>query len=420
MTPRERVRQALAHQETDRPPIDMGATAVTGIAASTLTRLRQALGLAGVVRVHEPFQILGDVDHDVREKMGIDTIGLWSPYTMFGYRNQGWKPWKLPDGTDVLISQNFQYTVDSNGDTLVYPQGNRSATPSGRLPKGGYYFDAIPRQGPIDDEKLDPREWVEQQCKRFSDEDLAYFQKSADDLYRNTPYSIVGNFGQGGLGDIALVPGEMLLDPKGVRDPELWYEYMATHPEYARGIFALQTEVALENLKLYHQAVGDKIDVIFMSGTDFGTQRGLFLSPDMFRDLWKPFYTRLNAWVHQNTNWKIFYHSCGGIMQILDDFVEMGVDILNPVQCSAVGMDAQTLKDKYGKKLTFWGGAIDTQKVLQFGTVEEVRQQAQERLRIFAPGGGFVFNTIHNIQQGVPVENLLAFFDVARNAASSV
>ena len=414
MTGRERVRKALRHEPTDRPPIDLDSTAVTGIAASTYSKLRRAIGIdTGPVRVHEPLQLLGQVEDAARQKLGIDTIGLWSPTTIFGYRNEGWKPWRLQDGTEVLISSQFEYTTDTSGDVLIYPKGDRTAQPSGRLPKGGYYFDAIVRQPPLDEEHLNPEDWFEQ-FGLFSDHDLSYFETESHRLYDQTDYAVVGSFGQGGLGDIAFVPGENLTHPKGVRDPQLWYECLLTHPDYIRAIFQRQTEVALKNLELYRQAVGDRIDVLFMSGTDFGTQRGPIASLDTFRSLWKPFYRQLNDWVHRHTNWKVFYHSCGAIASLLDDFVEIGVDVLNPVQCSAVGMDAQTLKAKYGQHLTFWGGGVDTQHVLPFGTTDEVRRQVAERIGFFSPNGGFVFNPIHNIQHGTPVENILAMFDTAR------
>jgi hypothetical protein len=411
MTGRERFRKALNHEQTDRPPIDMGATWVTSISASAYSRLRTALSLqSGPVKVHEPLQLLGEVEDDARQKLGIDVAGIWPQGTIFGYKNIGWKPWKLQDGTDVLVSKEFETTTDENGDILIYPKGDRTAQPSGRLPKGGFYFDAIVRQEPLDMHKLDPADWAEQ-FSVFSDEDLHYFEREANRLHRETDYGIILNFGQAGLGDIAIVPGEMLINPKGVRDPQLWYECLVTHTEYVRGIFELQTQVVMQNMALLRQAIGDKIDAIIISGTDFGTQRGPFASPKLFRNLWKPFYKRMNDWVHANTKWKTFYHSCGSVAALLDDFVEMGVDILNPVQCSAVGMDAATLKAKYGDKLVFWGGGVDTQKTLPFGKQEDVRREVRERVEIFSKGGGFVFNTIHNIQAQTPVENLVAMYE---------
>lgn len=415
MTSRERVRKALHHQSTDRLPIDLGSTPVTGIAASTYSQLRVALELpAAPVKINEPFQLLAEVEDDVRVKLGVDTVGIWMPNTLFGFRNEGWKPWQLQDGTDVLVSQYFETVTEPGGDVLLYPKGDRSASPSARLPKGGYYFDSIVRQPPLDEDHLDPQDWAEQ-FTVFTDEELDYLERTTDHYFHETDFALVGDFWQGGLGDIALVPGQMLINPKGIRDPQLWYEFLLTHPDYIQGIFELQTANALKNLELYCQAVGDKIEVVVMSGTDFGTQRCPIISPDMFRQLWKPYYQRLNDWVHEHTPWKIFYHSCGAILPLLDDFVEMGVDILNPVQCSAEGMDPAVLKTKYGKHLVFWGGGVDTQRTLPFGSTEEVRREVTDRLRVFGKHGGFVFNTIHNIQARTPVENVVAMYETVRH-----
>lgn len=183
------------------------------------------------------------------------------------------------------------------------------------------------------------------------------------------------------------------------------------NPTYIKEIFDYQTEIAIKNLSLYQEAVGNKIQAIYVSGTDFGTQNSELTSPKVFRDIYKPYYTRINRWIHDNTNWKTFYHSCGSIVNLLDDFVEMGVDILNPVQCSAKGMNPEFLKNNYGDKLVFWGGGIDTQDTLPFGRPEQVREQTLERLKIFSKEGGYIFNPIHNIQAETPMDNLRAMFD---------
>jgi len=279
------------------------------------------------------------------------------------------------------------------------------------MPKDGDFFDAIVRQDPRAEEHLDPREFVKDQISPYTEAQLGYLQQQADELFRNTDKSLVGWWAQGALGDIALVPGLNAAYPKGIRDPQRWYEMLAERPDYVKEVFALQTEIACENLKLYRQAVGDKIDVIAISGTDFGTQRGPFCSPAMYRGLWKPFHKRMNDWIHQNTPWKTFYHTCGSVAAFLPDFIEAGVDILNPVQCSAVGMDAPTLKAKYGDKLTFWGGGVNTQQTLPFGTAEQIREEVTERIRIFNQDGGFVFNPIHNIQAKTPTENVVTLFE---------
>jgi len=416
MTSRERIRKAINHEEPDRIPIDLGSIPVTGIAASTYAKLRKALELSSKpVKIVEPFQILAEVEEDVREKFGIDTLGLQLPTTMFGFRNENWKPWRLFDGTEVLVPELFIAKENKDGDLLLYPKGDTSAPPSAKMPKGGYYFDGIVRQEVIDETRLDPEEWVKDQYSVYTDEDLQYLEQTAEDFYRNTEFSLVGSFWQGGFGDIALIPGLNVKYPKGIRDPQEWIIAHALHPEYIKGIFSLQCEIALQNLKLYYQAVGDKIDVVTVSGTDFGTQNAPSISPDMYRDMYKPFHKLINEWIHKNTSWKIFYHSCGSVVSLLDDFLDVGIDILNPVQCSAAGMDPRLLKEKYGNKLVFWGGGVDTQRTLPFGTPEEVRKEATERCQIFGKNGGFVFNTIHNIQPKTPTENIIAMFKTVKN-----
>ena len=237
-------------------------------------------------------------------------------------------------------------------------------------------------------------------------------------LHRDTEYALVGNFWQGSLGDIAHVPGPDLTHPKGLRDPNLWYEYLLTHTDYIRGIFEIQTEVALRNLELYRQVMGDRIEVLVMSGTDFGGQQRPLCSPKLFDQLWKPLYKKLNDWVHQNTPWKIFFHSCGAVAPLLDGFVEAGVDILNPVQCSAAGMDAAALKATLRRQARLLGRAVSTpRRRCPSARADEVRAEVRERVRIFGRGGGFVFNTVHNIQARTPTENVLAMYEEVRATA---
>ncbi len=415
MNSRQRMRAALNHQPSDRVPIDLGGTAVSGIAAGTYARLRAALGLPRQpVKVYEPYQILGLVEPEVRALLGIDTIPILGLRTNFGFKNERWKPWRLFDGTEVLVPGDFVTTTDAKGDLYIYPEGDTSAPASGHMPQGGYYFDAIIRQEPIDEAHLDPEEWLNGYIGHYTDEELSYLQMQADDHYANTDLSLVYWFGQGGLGDIGAVPATWMKYPKGIRAVDEWYMAFLQYPEYIKGIFELQTSIALENLPLLYQAVGNKIDVVVISSTDFGTQTGPFFAPEMYREFMKPHHTQINAWIHAHTPWKTFIHTCGAVTELLDDFVQAGFDILNPVQCSATGMDPATLKATWGEHLVFWGGTIDTQRVLPFGTPDEVRAQTAERIRLLGTDGGLVAGAIHNIQQGTPVENLLAFFETAR------
>jgi hypothetical protein len=415
MTSRERVRTALRHEQPDRVPLDLGSTLVTGIQAGAYAGLKKALGISGgVTRVYDPFQMLAEVEEPVKRALGVDTFGIQLPTTIFGYRNEGWKGFTMFDGTEVEISGHFEYDVLANGDIVQYPRGDRSAPPSGRMPKGGYYFDAIVRQEPIDESKLDAREWAEQSSSPYTEEELRFLEETSRWWYENSTYSLVGNFWGAGFGDIALVPGPGIAHPRGIRDPEEWYVSTVARKQYVMDIFHYQLEIQMKNLLSYRQAVGDRIDVVVMSGTDFGSQAGPFIAPAAYREMFKPLHAQMNGWVHANTAWKTFFHTCGSIVQYMQDFKEAGVDILNPVQISAAGMEPEKLKRTWGEDFVFWGGAIDSQHTLAFGSPGDVRTEAEHNIRVFGKGGGFVFNNVHNIQATVPTQNIVALFDTLK------
>jgi uroporphyrinogen-III decarboxylase len=411
MTSRARVVKALNHEEPDRVPVDFGATGQTGISASTLYRLRAALGLQEKpVTVIEPFQLLGEVEQDLRDLLRVDVIGLWNPVNMMGVRNAAWKPWRMGDGTPVLMAGEFAYREAPDGAVLAFPQGDTTVPPSLKLPAGGCFFDNIDRAPPWEETDLDARRDFQDLFGMYGDEEARYLENESKRLYDETSYAVIMNFGGGGFGDVAVLPGPWEKHPRGIRKLDDWYVAHLLYPEYIKELFGLQAEIALKNLQILRQAVGERIQVINISGTDFGSQNGEIISPDLYRTFYKPCHKLLNDWVHGNTGWKTHFHCCGSIARLLDDFIEAGVDVLNPVQCSASGMDPQTLKARYGAKLVFWGGGVDTQRTLPFGTPEEVRYEVQERLRVLSQGGGFVFNTIHNVLAGTPVDNLLALF----------
>jgi hypothetical protein len=378
--------------------------------------LRQWLGLdpSGTpVKVVEPYQMLGEVGLDLVDALGVDVLGVGGRKTMFGFPNENWKLWNTFDGTPVLVPGDFNTEPEPDGDLLMYPQGDRSSTPSGRMPAGGFYFDAIVRQGVIQEGDLDPQDNLEE-FQPISEEELAHFKHQVDWITTQTDKAILANFGGTAFGDIALVPATQLKEPRGIRDIAEWYISTVSRRDYVWAVFEKQCQIGLDNLARIHQVVGDRVAAVFLTGTDFGTQSGPFISPKTYRDLYQPFHKIVNDWVHQNTEWKTFIHSCGSVYRLIPDFIESGFDILNPVQTSAANMDPARLKDQFGDQIVFWGGGIDTQHTLPFGSPEEIRQQVAERISIFGQGGGFVFNTIHNIQAGVPQENLVALFEAVR------
>jgi hypothetical protein len=417
MNARERILCSLKHQEPDKLPQDLG-TWCTGMHVSSLHILKVALGLIrpeDPVKVIEPYQMLGEIDDELRDALGIDTVHLDSQATAFGYKNENWKRWTLFDGTPLLVPEGFNTVPDAHGNIYQFPEGDTSVPASAMMPKGGFYFDCIIRQKPVRDER-DLK--VEDQIEGYRilpESVLRFFEEESKRLYEETDYLIVSGGVPGTkLGGVAFVPGPFLKDPNGIRDIEEWYISLITRADFIKEVFARLTEIGLENLKLLHQAVGERIQVILITATDFGGQQGLLISPETYRNLFKPFHKEINAWIHKNTTWKTFIHSCGSIYDLLSDFKEAGFDILNPVQISAAKMYPETLKREYGSHFTFWGGGVNTQKTLPFGTPEEVREEVKKLIEIFKPGGGFVFNAVHNIQPNVPVENMLAMFETVK------
>jgi hypothetical protein len=408
VTSRDRLAITLSHKQPDRIPIDFGGTAVTGVHASCVAALRDYYSLEKrAVRVHEPFQMLALLDEDLQDAMGIDVTGIFARNTMFGFPAERWKPW-LFNGLEVLVPGDFNIKIDDRGDNLIYPEGDTSVPPSGRMPRGGYFFDCIVRQEPIDEDRLDPADNTEDFLP-ISQQELDHLAHAAKQVGRKR--GVIAGFGGTAFGDIALVPGPFLKHPKGIRDVTEWYVSTSSRQSYIHRIFERQCEVALANLERIHAVVGDAVQAVFVCGTDFGTQTSAFCSVKTLRDLYFPYYKLINDWIHAHTTWKTFKHSCGAVSKFLPAFIEAGFDILNPVQCSATGMEPEQLKANFGDQLVFWGGGVDTQKTLPFGSPAEVREQVLRRCEIFAPGGGFVFNSIHNVQAQTPVENIVAMID---------
>ena len=312
----------------------------------------------------------------------------------------------------MLIPSNAVVKDDGKGGYFVYPEGDNSLPPSGHMPANGFYFDNLTRTPEFDEDEANPDDNVEDYT-HVTDEQIAYHKKVLAQV-KGSQRAIQVGPGYFGLGDANNIPGPNLKNPRGIRSIQEWYMAPLLYPDYVEEVFEKGTDIAIESFKKYWDAFGSDIDILFICGTDFGTQRGPFMSPEVFRDLYMPYYKKMNDWVHEHTTWKTLKHCCGGIFPILPYMIEGGFDAINPVQCSAEGMDPKTLKDTYGKDIVFWGGGVDTQQVLPFGRPEEVRRQVLERLEIFSKDGGYVFNTIHNIQANTPIENIAAMIEAVK------
>ena len=417
MTSRERLAATLRHEATDRVCVDFGAGFQTGLGAGAVHRLREALlgKSSQPVKVVESYQMLGEMDEELRRALGLDVVGVHGSGTMFGFKNEGWKPFTMFDGTPVLVPGRFNVTPAEDGGWMMHPEGDTSVPPSAWMPKDTFFFDSVNRQGALDEAALDPADNCEE-MEVVSDAEVAHFAQLARHYHEQTDYGIYMTLPGTAFGDIALVPAPWMKHPKGIRSVEDWYMATAMRRDYVQKVFEVQCECALKSIEKLAAAVGERAQVVFVSGTDFGTQTGQFCSVKTYRELYKPFHKAVNDLIHKLTPWKTFIHSCGAVAPFIAEFIDAGFDVLNPVQCSATGMDPRWLKREFGRQIVFWGGGVDTQKTLPFGTPEEVYREARERIDIFAEGGGFVFNSIHNVQSNVPTENMLALFRAIKDS----
>jgi uroporphyrinogen decarboxylase len=400
MLSRERVRKAINFEEPDRVPIDFGGSRVTGIHVDEYCDLAKHFGLDVLPpKVYDVWQMLAKPDIIFSKCLKSDVVVLDNPVEAFGLRNTDWKIWRTNKDNDVLISGDFNPVRDEKGYLHITDSNGSHIA---QMAPGGLYFDlecSTEMTGKYN--FMDPEKW-KKSIPLYTDKELEILEKRASALYENTDFSICGTFLKGGLGTNALFAGHTICD---------WLCILISEKNYAAEILRATAERAVENISLYLDATGKYIDTILLSGTDYGTQKGELFRPEIFRDLHMPNYKLMCDYIHKNSNVKVMMHSCGSILNIIEYIIQAGIDILNPVQTSTANMDPAVLKEKFGKRIVFWGGGADTQAVLPFGTPQEVAEHIKERLSIFAPGGGFVFTPIHNLQYGVPVENINAMID---------
>lgn len=411
---RLRIKQALAHESSDRIPVDFGSTAVTGIHCRVVEALREYYKLPfKPVRIVDSFQMLGEIDEELADAMGVDCVGVGGSHDIFDHDVTRMHEQLTPWGQKVLVSEQLSLDTDKEGDVYVYAGGDTRYPPSAVMPGGCFFINAIERQQPIEEDKLNPADNLEE-FKPITNCELEYYKRAVDKAC-STGRAVVASFGGTALGDVAFVPGMGLKTPKGIRSVVEWYMSTVMRQDYLHEIFSRETDIAISNYEKLWNTLGDKVDVVLTCGTDFGSQESQFCSVETFRSLWFPYYLRMNNWIHEHTTWKIFKHSCGAIVPFLPELIEAGFDIVNPVQINAKGMDSRMLKKEFGKNLTFWGGGIDTQRILPFATPDEVRRHVINQCEIFGEDGGFVFNTVHNIQANVPVENVIAMLEALKS-----
>ncbi|MCD6546254.1 MAG: methyltransferase [Thermotogae bacterium] len=401
MTSRERVITSLKHKEPDRVPVDFDGMRSTGIHARAYSELKRHLNLNDKsVRIYDLGQQLGEVDEETRQIFNVDVVALKGLYTNFGCRLDRWKKFPMfPDG-EYYVPEDFNPQKDEEDNWIVKDETGKVIA---KMPKGGYYFDGIyyPLENAQTKEDIDK---FFASLKPLDDEEVNYLIENAKYFRENTNYAIMGNFG-----------GNFFEAGHGAFGYQKFMELLAFDRSLVEHFLGRLEEYYLKNLEIFLENVGDYIDII-QFGDDFGSQNGPQISLKMFRELFKPHLKRLCEYTKKkNKNIFTFLHSCGSISALLPDIIDAGVDIINPVQTSAANMDPEFLKKEFGDSITFWGGGADTQKILPFGSKEEVIEDVKRRIDIFAPGGGFVFTAVHNIQYGVPAQNVVTMFETVKN-----
>jgi len=350
-------------------------------------------------KVYDPWQMLARPDTLLLKCLKSDVIVLENYSEAFGLRNDHWKLWKTFAGNDVLISGDYAPVADERGYLHIQDKTGKNIA---MMPNDGLYYDnEVPTGLSEEIEMMDPAQW-KKSIALYTDEELRHMENMGKAYFENTDFSICGTFLKGGLGTNALFAGHTISD---------WLCLLVAEKEYAQEILQATAERAVQNLEIYIQAVGRYIDTLLLSGTDYGTQNNELFNPDVFKELHVPNYRMMTDYVHQCSDIKVMMHSCGSIYRLIPHIIDAGIDILNPLHVSTKNMEPQKLKDQFGGKLVFWGGGVDTQTVLPYGNTEEVAAQCKERIDIFAPGGGFVLTPVHNLQYGVPPENVMAIIN---------
>ena len=401
MNRRERILTALQHKEPDRVPVDLGAMDSTGIIAIAYNRLKAHLGInEGRTRVFDPYQQVVIVEDVILEWIGADVKPV-----IIGPRR--WKPWQLPDGSPCEVPALWNPETLPDGSQVVR---DASGAITARMPASGLYFEPVgyplreaetiadvERQRAV----IETMDWP-----GFADEDFDDLARKARYLYEHTDYALMGNF------CAHIFAGAQLL-----RGFDTFLIDLLRNPALAECIMNELAEAFIRRFDRYVEAVGPYVQIINVND-DLGTQTAPMISPQLYRQRVKPYQRKLYKHIKSKFDGYLFLHSDGSLYRLIPDLIEIGVDILNPVQFTAANMDTRRLKAEFGRDLTFWGGGCDTQWVLPHGTLQEVRGEVKRRIEELASGGGFVFNQVHNIQADVPPANIVAMYEAVAKYGS--
>lgn len=408
MTSRERVLASINHKTVDQLPVDLGSNPSSGISAMGYNKLKQALGIeGGHTRIYDVVQQLAQPEDNVLDILGCDVLDIGRT---FNTSDDAWYDINLPDGTPAQYPQWFRPIKRDDGAWEVEKKGEVIA----RMPPGGAFFDQT--YFPYEHDYPSDYSTLPEAMDMILWQALAHspWDNASDPDFWTTLRENTLRLRESSDRALMVVCGCNLFEwGTFLRKLDNFLMDLLAEPEEVETLLDALMKIHLQTLEKVCEAVGDCCDILRF-GDDLGTTGGLFMPPDTYRELFKPRHTQLNAFVHENSQMKTFLHSCGSIYRIMPDLIEAGYDIINPVQTNCLEMDPATLKEKFGSDITFWGGGCDTASILNKATPEQVREHVLERCGIFAQGGGFIFNTIHNILPEVPAENVIAAFDAVK------
>lgn len=397
MTSRERIVEAINHREPDLLPIDFGAMRSTGISAIAYNNLKKHLNIIGKpAKLYDIFQQLAEPEFEVVDRMGGDVVQVHRLAPAWGIKIDAWKPGKLQDGSDCTVPEGYNPVINAQGDWEIR---DSIGTVIAKMPQNGFFFDQVYR----------PYANVETEADidaipipEITDEELKFLTNEAKRLYETTDKAIIISFG-----------GNILEAGQINWGYEKFFTDLALNPDLVHYWLNKLTDAYMRDLKKFLGATGKYVNII-QFGDDLGTQEAPQISLNMYREMIKPYQAKQYQYVRNNyPDVKVFLHSCGAIFDLIPDLIDAGVEILNPVQISAKGMDPIKLKKEFGKHLTFWGGGANMQYTVNTGSIEDIRKEVKELIDIFSPGGGFVFNQVHNIQTNVAPEKIMAIYDTA-------
>lgn len=411
MTSRERVMAAVNHKQPDYVPLDLGATPSSGISAIAYNRLKKHLGMTeGHTKIYDVVQQVVYPEQEILDRFGVDVIDIGR---VFNDREEDWYDVKLADGSTGQYPSWFHPQKQENGDWLVYDSEH---TLIAKMPVGATFFDQT--YFPYLEDYPDDYSDLDHQMGKVLWSALVHspWDHAGDENFYQTLRQKVLALREQTDKALMITCGCNLFEwGTFLRRMDNFLMDIYADPEHVRELVEQLMIRHLETLKKVCDSVGDIVDILRF-GDDLGMDTGMFMSQQKYRDLFKPYHTKLNEYVHKHSNMKTFLHSCGSIYPIIGDLIDAGYDILNPVQTSARQMDPGTLKREFGKDITFWGGGCNTRTVLNRSTPEEVYTYTRRMIDIFAPDGGFVFNQEHNIMPDVPPENILAMYRAVADA----